>query len=88
MARFKNVSPLGDLEVPLLGHQIVEAGEVVDVPTDLVPAFAGQASWEPTNKETRELVDAVLAERVEPDPVEVPNPDHDSTTDEDSEGEQ
>lgn len=42
MAKFKNVSPLGALEVPAL-RRIVEPGEVFDVPADLVEYFDGQA---------------------------------------------
>lgn len=64
MPRFRNASPLGALEVPILGHRVVELGEVIEVPDDLLPAFAGQPSWEPTNKETREAVEAVLEDRV------------------------
>lgn len=32
--KIKNVSPLGDLDVPLLGNRIVKAGEEIDVPND------------------------------------------------------
>jgi hypothetical protein len=32
--KIKNVSPLGDLDVPLLGNRIVKAGEEVDVPDE------------------------------------------------------
>lgn len=42
MAQFKNISPLGALDVPALGR-IVEAGETIDVPADIVESFAGQA---------------------------------------------
>ncbi len=41
MTQFRNVSPLGDLDVPALG-QIVEAGEVFDVPDELHDYFASQ----------------------------------------------
>lgn len=43
MPRFKNVSPLGDLDVPDLG-QIVEAGEEFEVSEELAPYFAAQPS--------------------------------------------
>lgn len=47
MTKFKNVSPLGDLDVPVL-YRIVPAGEVVDVPADLADGFARQPDvWEP-----------------------------------------
>ena len=45
--KFKNVSPLGDLEVPVLGR-VVKAGDTFDVPADLVESFAAQSDvWEP-----------------------------------------
>lgn len=39
--RFKNVSPLGALDVPALGR-VIAAGEEFDVREDLAPLFAGQ----------------------------------------------
>lgn len=47
MARFRNVSPLGDLDVPALGLTI-PAGDVVDVKDPEISAsFADQAgTWE------------------------------------------
>ena len=44
MQQFKNVSPLGALEVPLL-CRIVERDEVIEVTEDQAPLFAGQADW-------------------------------------------
>jgi hypothetical protein len=41
MAQFKNISPLGALDIPALGR-IVQAGEVFDVPADLADYIAGQ----------------------------------------------
>jgi len=41
MTQFRNVSPIGDLDVPALG-QIVEAGEVFNVPDELHDYFAAQ----------------------------------------------
>lgn len=47
MSKFRNVSPLGDLEVPILGR-IVKAGETFEVPADLTESFAAQSDvWEP-----------------------------------------
>jgi hypothetical protein len=48
MARFRNVSPLGDLDVPALGLTI-PAGDIVDVKDPEISAsFADQAgTWEP-----------------------------------------
>ena len=47
MAKFKNVSPFGDLEVPVLGR-VISAGEVFEVPADLVAGFAEQSTnWMP-----------------------------------------
>lgn len=46
MAQVKNISPLGDLDVPELGT-IVLAGATVDVPNDRLEAFLAQPSnWE------------------------------------------
>lgn len=45
--RFKNISPLGDLEVPALGR-IVQAKETVEIPEEIAPSFAAQtAVWKP-----------------------------------------
>ena len=45
--KFKNVSPLGDLEVPVLGR-VVNVGEVFEVPADLGVLFAEHSDvWEP-----------------------------------------
>lgn len=47
MPKFKNVSPLGDLDVPTL-RRIVAAGEVIEVPADVAEGFAGQPDvWAP-----------------------------------------
>ena len=43
MAKFKNVSPFGDLEVPVLGR-VISAGEVFEVPADLAAGFAEQSN--------------------------------------------
>lgn len=42
MPKFRNVSPLGALDIPALGI-IVQAGEVFDVPAALRANFAGQS---------------------------------------------
>lgn len=45
MAKIKNVSPLGDLDVPAL-RRIVAAGEVVEVDDDLAANLLEQsANW-------------------------------------------
>lgn len=41
MPSFKNVSPVGALDVPAL-RRVVEAGEVIEVPADVAVGFAGQ----------------------------------------------
>lgn len=41
MALIKNVSPFGDLEVPLLGMSIL-AGETVDVPDEIAQSMLEQ----------------------------------------------
>lgn len=46
MAKITNVSPIGDLDVPLLGR-IVHAGETVEVTDDQAATLAAQASnWQ------------------------------------------
>jgi hypothetical protein len=46
MAKFKNISPLGDLDVPLLG-KIVLFNETVEVSEDLTKGFLDQTEdWE------------------------------------------
>ncbi len=39
--KVKNVSPLGDLDVPLLGR-VVKSGEAVELPADLAEGFTAQ----------------------------------------------
>lgn len=55
MAQLKNISPLGDLDVPALGR-VVAAGETVEIADALVDGFKDQAStWEvtvPTSKKS------------------------------------
>lgn len=47
MAKFKNISPLGALDVPLL-DRVVQAGEVVTVNKAQAASLAGQKdTWEP-----------------------------------------
>lgn len=43
MAKFKNVSPLGALDIPTLGI-VVEAGKTFEVPKNLIDYFAGQTA--------------------------------------------
>lgn len=53
--RFKNVSPLGDLDIPAVG--IIAAGEEFEVPEHLAEAFAGQASnYEPVDVDAKAVV--------------------------------
>lgn len=47
MAKFKNISPLGALDLPLVGR-VVERGETFDVPDDKARHLAGQEdTWAP-----------------------------------------
>ncbi|ONI62625.1 hypothetical protein CSIV_14210 [Microbacterium sp. CSI-V] len=51
--RFKNVSPLGALDVPALGR-VIAAGEEFEIREDLVPLFAAQVgNFEPVNAEAQ-----------------------------------
>ena len=42
MAKFKNVGPLGALDIDGLGLRGIEVGEVFEVPDHLAAAFVGQ----------------------------------------------
>lgn len=45
--QFRNVSPLGALDFPLIGR-VVEAGEVIEVSDEVAHLIEGQtAVWEP-----------------------------------------
>jgi hypothetical protein len=47
MPKFKNVSPLGALDLPLLGR-VVEPGEVIEVTAEQAKHLEGQiAAWQP-----------------------------------------
>ncbi|REC98331.1 hypothetical protein DEU35_1431 [Microbacterium sp. AG157] len=73
--RFKNVSPLGALDVPALGRVITE-GEEFDVREDLVPLFAGQVeNYEPVNASAKAATAEALAPAEEPEPEEVTDGD-------------
>ncbi|WP_194521971.1 hypothetical protein [Cellulosimicrobium sp. JZ28] len=48
MRKFKNVSPLGALELPLVGR-VVAHGEVIEVTPAQAVHLAGQADWEPAD---------------------------------------
>lgn len=74
--RFKNVSPLGALDVPALGR-VIAAGEEFDVREDLVPLFAGQAeNYEPMNPSAKAAAaDALAVPVVETEGEEVVNGD-------------
>lgn len=61
MAKITNVSPIGDLDVPLLGR-IVHAGETVEVTDDQAATLAAQASnWQVTTDITTTTAEAVDA---------------------------
>ena len=45
--KFKNISPLGDLDLPLL-QRVVKAGETIEVNADQAIHLEGQSdTWEP-----------------------------------------
>lgn len=57
MPKFKNVSPLGDLDLPLIGR-VVEFGEVFEVTDEQALGIAGQAeNWEPVEDAEPTLAD-------------------------------
>lgn len=52
MPKIKNVSPFGDLDVPLLG-QIVEHGNIVEVTAEQAEILLQQeANWQPVKRGT------------------------------------
>lgn len=52
MPTIRNVSPIGDLDVPLL-RRVVRAGEEIEVTKDQAEALLAQASnWQPAKKRT------------------------------------
>lgn len=53
MTKVKNVSSLGDLEVPALGR-VVKAGETVEVPDQIGAALLEQPDVWVSPKETKE----------------------------------
>ncbi|MEB0001603.1 hypothetical protein QN357_01460 [Cryobacterium sp. RTC2.1] len=55
MPKYRNVSPLGDLDTPIVGR-IVEAGEVIELPAERAVFLVGQdETWEPADDEARAL---------------------------------
>ncbi|WP_422934979.1 hypothetical protein [Sinomonas sp. P47F7] len=61
--RIKNISPYGELDVPLLGG-VVEAGEILEVDPEHAEALLAQAeNWEPADAAAR-----AVAEELNTDP--------------------
>lgn len=59
MPKFKNVSPLGALDLPLLGR-VVAAGEVIEVTTAQAKHLDGQqAVWQPVKSRGSKAPDPV-----------------------------
>ena len=90
MTSFRNVSPLGALDVPDLGR-IVEADEVFEVPDHLAPMFAAQpANYAPADDAATALATAaadaqaaaeaaaIAVDDVEPHPVDEPQAEAES----------
>lgn len=70
MPKFKNISPLGALDIPALGR-IVESGEVFDVPDKLVSNFARQsANFERVTRSSKPKTDAPVPEQINDTPEE------------------
>lgn len=85
MPKFKNVSPLGALDLPLVGR-VVAHGEVIEVPVDKAKHLQGQADWEPV-KTTRSRTGNQEADQApEQDATQTADGDHDAAgTDQDQE---
>ncbi|MCC2030616.1 hypothetical protein [Microbacterium allomyrinae] len=61
MPKFKNVSPLGALDVPALGR-VVEPEEVFEVRDDIAEAIAAQASnYEPVDAKAKKIAAKIAA---------------------------
>lgn len=69
LKKYKNVSPLGALDIPSIG-QIVDSGEVFEVPADLADYFDGQPEnfqpIKPASKPKAPAKSAPAATKVEP----------------------
>lgn len=83
MPKLKNVSPLGELDVPLL-DRILAAGEEFDVSDEIAEKLLPQAeNYQPADKAARAILDrltgapdAVQAQEHEPDPQPDEPTDH------------
>ena len=57
--KIRNVSPLGELDVPLL-RRVVPAGEAVTVTDEQAARLLPQTgAWQPADKAARDLLDAL-----------------------------
>lgn len=84
MTTIKNVSPLGELDVPLLGR-VLEAGEVIEVDDDIAERLLPQAgNYEPVDA-TAKAIHAKLfpAEDTDPEEGEGDTADEDTDTPDD-----
>lgn len=69
--RFKNISNVGEVRIPILGHLTVASGDIADIPADLAPGFAAQpTNWEATDKEAKDLVKSLDEPTTTPEPIE------------------
>jgi len=83
MPKLKNVSPLGELDVPLL-DRILDAGEEFDVSDEIAGKLLPQAeNYQPADNAARAILDrltgatdAVQAHEPEPDPQPDEPTDH------------
>ena len=68
MAKIKNISPLGDLIIPVLNNLIVKAGETVDVSTEAAASLLEQPdNWVASDKAAATVAPSAPAE---PTPAE------------------
>lgn len=68
MAKIKNISPLGDLIIPVLNNLIVKAGETVDVSTEAAASLLEQPdNWVAADKAAATVAPSAPAE---PTPAE------------------
>lgn len=60
MPKFKNISPVGDLELPLIGR-VVEHGEVIEVSDAQAERLEGQeGTWEPVTTRSKKHPDDLI----------------------------
>ncbi|KAA9110182.1 hypothetical protein [Microbacterium rhizomatis] len=82
MAKFKNVSPLGALDIDVLGLRGVKSGEEFEVPDELASMFVGQVGTFEGVEVPPAVVaewDAYMSDGEAVEPVAIAEPDQSKT---------